>query len=85
MQLEPSADGQLWFGQFRLGIWPDFHPGVQFPRDEESLNQFFRQMTPNTGPYDPEVISDALTALFEREEAGILVLHSQAGGPGWRA
>src|SRR5229473_3865283 len=38
-----TPDEQLWFGIFRLGAWPDFYPGVQFSRDPEALNQFFRQ------------------------------------------
>ncbi len=41
-----------WFDTFRLGIWPDFFPGVQFSRDPEALNQYFRQMIPDTGPFD---------------------------------
>ncbi len=53
--LPAAPDEQLWFGIFRLGIWPDLFPGVQFSRDPEALNQFFRQMVPNTGPYDVEV------------------------------
>lgn len=40
-------------------------------------------MTPNTGPYDAGVISDAMAALFEQTGPGILFSHSQAGGPGW--
>jgi hypothetical protein len=83
MEIKPAPDEQMWFSIFRLGNWPDFHPGVQFPKDEESLNQYFRQMTPNTGPYDDQVISDALVALFEKTGGGILVTHSQGGGPGW--
>jgi pimeloyl-ACP methyl ester carboxylesterase len=80
---KPIADEQMWFTIFRLGNWPDFHPSVQFPRDEESLNQYFRQMTPNTGPYDDQIISDAIAALFDKLGDGILVTHSQGGGPGW--
>ena len=79
----PTPDEQFWFDIFRLGVWPDFYPGVQFPRDPEALNQFFRQMAPNTGPFDQEVISDAVAALFARIGPGILVTHSQGGGPGW--
>jgi pimeloyl-ACP methyl ester carboxylesterase len=81
--ITPTPDEQTWFGVFRVGIWPDFFPGVQFPRDPESLNQYFRQMTPNTGPYDSKVISDAVAALFNKVGPGILVTHSQGGGPGW--
>jgi pimeloyl-ACP methyl ester carboxylesterase len=84
MSLTPAADEQMWFQQFRLGVWPRFHPGVQFPTDPESLNQYFRQMTPNTGPYDAAVISDAIAASFARVGPGILVTHSQGGGPGWK-
>ncbi|MEC5397374.1 alpha/beta hydrolase [Uliginosibacterium sp. H1] len=81
--LKPTADEQLWFNQFRVGHWPDHFAGVQFPRDAASLDQYFRQMTPNTGPYDPAVISDAVSALFDRTGDGVLVTHSQSGGPGW--
>ena len=81
--ISATTDDQLWFGNFRVGNWPDFFEGTQFARGDESLNQFFRQMTPNTGPYDAEVISDAMTAVFDRIGSGILVTHSQGGGPGW--
>ena len=80
---ETTPDEQTWFNQFRIGIWPEYFPGVQFSRDPEALNQYFRQMTPNTGPFDMEVISDAGAALFARTGPAILVTHSQGGGPGW--
>jgi pimeloyl-ACP methyl ester carboxylesterase len=79
-----TPDEQLWFGIFRLGAWPNFYPGVQFSRDPEALNQFFRQMVPNTGPYDVQVNTDAVSALFDKIGPGILVTHSQSGGLGWR-
>lgn len=79
----PTPDDQQWFDMFRIGNWPNFFPGVQFSRDPEALNQFFRQMTPNTGPFDVGVISDAVAALFKRIGQGILVTHSQGGGVGW--
>jgi hypothetical protein len=44
INIPATPDEQLWFGIFRLGAWPDFYPGVQFSRDPEALNQFFRQM-----------------------------------------
>lgn len=81
----PAApDEQLWFGIFRLGAWPDFYPGVQFPRDDASLDQFFRQMVPNVGPIDLEVNAFAMSALFDRIGPAILVTHSHSGGMGWR-
>lgn len=78
-----ATDDQLWFGMFRFGEWPDFFPGVQFSRSPEALNQFFRSITPNTGPFDPELSARAVTALFEKIGPGVLVTHSQGGGPGW--
>lgn len=81
--ITPTPDEQVWFNQFRLGVWPDYFQGVQFSRDPEALNQYFRQMTPNTGPFDTGVISDAGAALFKKIGPGVLVTHSQGGGPGW--
>lgn len=80
----PKPDEEDWFGTFRLGIWPDFFPGVQFSRDPEALDQYFRQITPDTGPLDPALDSEAVTALFKKIGPGILVTHSHAGGMGWR-
>jgi hypothetical protein len=82
--ITPKPDEQDWFGTFRLGIWPDFFPGVQFSREPEALNQYFRQITPDTGPLDSALNSEAVTALFKRIGPGILVTHSHAGGMGWR-
>lgn len=82
--IKPIPDEQQWFNIFRVGIWPEYFPGVQFPKDAESLNQYFRQMTPNTGLFDEAVIADAMSALFTKTGRGILVTHSQGGGPGWR-
>lgn len=79
----PTPDEQLWFNQFRLGVWPTFFKGVQFTESKEALNQYFRQMTPNTGPFDVNVISDALSAVIDRSGPAILFTHSQGGGPGW--
>jgi pimeloyl-ACP methyl ester carboxylesterase len=82
--ITPVPDDQIFYSMIRLGRWPNFFPGVQFPQnDEESLNQYYRQMTPNTGPYSPQVISDAMAAVFEKSGPSILVTHSQGGGPGW--
>jgi hypothetical protein len=81
--LKPTPDEQFWFGQFRVGIWPNYFDGVQFDRKPETLNQYFRAMTPNTGPFDAKLISDGVAALFARIGPGILMTHSQSGGPGW--
>jgi pimeloyl-ACP methyl ester carboxylesterase len=81
--VEATPDEQNWFDTFRVGIWPEYFPGVQFSKDPEALNQYFRQMTPNVGPYDPEVISDACAALFDKIGPAVFVTHSQGGGLGW--
>ncbi len=81
--ITPTPDEQLWFNIFRIGIWPNYFPGVQFSPEPETLNQYFRSMTPNTGPFDMGVISDAVSELFNKIGPGILVTHSQSGGPGW--
>lgn len=81
--LKPTPDEQLWFNQFRIGLWPKYFDGVQFAQDEKTLDQYFRAMTPNTGPFDMGVVSDGAAAAFDTMGPGILFTHSQAGGPGW--
>lgn len=84
-QLAPKADEQLWFDIWRIGRWPEFNDGVQFPTDRESLDQFFRQMTPDLSDHDRQTDIDAVTALFDRIGEGILVTHSAGGLTGWLA
>lgn len=83
--LTPTPEDQFWFDTFRVGIWPDYYPGVQFARDPETLAQYFRQITPDTGPFDLGVTADAVAALFAKVGPGILVTHSKGGGVGWHA
>ncbi|NYT60414.1 alpha/beta fold hydrolase [Alcaligenaceae bacterium] len=82
-KIEPTPFDQLFFDQFRIGKWPNYFENVQFDRKPETLNQFFRSVTPNTGSYDTGVISDAMAELFDKIGSSILFSHSQAGGPGW--
>jgi hypothetical protein len=81
--IAPIPDEQTWFGTFRVGVWPDYFPGVQFSKDPEALNQYFRSMTPNIGPIDIAVNVDAVSALVHKIGPAILVTHSHAGGQGW--
>ncbi len=78
-----APDEPFWFNTFRVGEWPEFFPGVQFSKDPEALNQYFRQMVPNIGPIDITVNVDAVSALFDKIGDGILVTHSHSGGMGW--
>lgn len=82
-ELTATTNDQAWFTMFRLGQYPNFFDGVQFSKNPEALNHYFRQMTPNTGAYDEQIISDAMKAVLEKSGASILVTHSQGGGPGW--
>ena len=79
----PTPDEQGWFDTFRVGIWPNYFEGVQFARDSSALNQYFRAMTPNIGPIDMNVNTNAVSALFDKIGQGILVTHSHSGGMGW--
>jgi pimeloyl-ACP methyl ester carboxylesterase len=82
--ISPVPDEQKWFNIFRVGIWPNYFPGVQFSRDPKALEQYFRQMTPDTGPIDIDVNAEAVAALFRKIGPGILVTHSHSGGMGWQ-
>lgn len=81
--ITPTPDEQFWFNIFRVGVWPDYFPGVQFSKEPEALNQYFRQLTPNIGPINMEVNIRASSALANRIGPLILVTHSHAGGLGW--
>jgi hypothetical protein len=81
--ITPTPDEQQWFGIFRIGIWPDYFDGVQFAHDPATLNQYFRAMTPNIGPIDIKINTNAVSALFDKIGPAILVTHSHSGGMGW--
>jgi len=83
--ITPTPNDQLWFNVFRVGVWPDYFPGVQFSKDPEALNQYFRQITPDIGPIDININVEAVSALFDEIGSGILVTHSHSGGMGWLA
>ncbi len=95
---EPSD--QTWYTQFRIGTYVDdaftYNENSQFPQGEEVLDQFFRQMTPDTAMdavngdqnIDMEVVAQAVAATVDEayEKTGkdaILVTHSQGGLAGW--
>ncbi|HBS52765.1 MAG TPA: alpha/beta hydrolase [Flavobacterium sp.] len=82
--INPIPDEQQWFDVFRVGVWPNYFDGVQFARDTETLNQYFRSMTPSIGAIDIEVNTDAVSSLFTKIGEGILVTHSHSGGMGWK-
>ena len=80
---------QAWYTHFRIGrTAPERYEGSQFPEGEEAQDQFFRQMTPNTGDFDLEVDAAALSEVMEdvytmTGNKSIFVTHSQGGAVGW--
>lgn len=84
IQVSIAPDDQTWFTQFRIGQYPSFYEGVQFPRDKESLDQFFRMMTPNTGSVDEDAIVDAMSAVLDKSGDAIFFTHSAGGSLGWK-
>lgn len=81
------------FDAFRLGYWvppapAEFFPNIQFPKDPTTMDQFFRQQTPDTGeePMTPEYrtfMGETMAKLFEMTGPGILMTHSNSGQYGW--
>lgn len=83
-EIKPVFDEESWFTKWRIGIYPDYFKNVQFAQDKETLNQFLRQITPDTAPLDFEVNSNAVAALFEKTGDAVLVAHSQGVMHAWK-
>lgn len=81
--LKPLADEMFWFDIWRIGIWPAYNKGVQFPCDSTSLSQFFREMTPDMSDHKLDV--GAINAIVDKIGDNILVTHSAGGFSGWIA
>lgn len=81
--VKPLADEMFWFDIWRMGTWPKWNKGVQFPKDSASLSQFFREMTPDISDHKQDV--PAINALTDKLGSDILVTHSAGGFPGWIA
>ena len=80
---------QAWYTHFRIGrVAPERYEGSQFPAGEEAQDQFFRQMTPNTGSFDITVAAAAMDEVMNdvyemTGQKSIYVTHSQGGAVGW--
>jgi len=90
----PSATESSLWANFRMGVWtppglPTFFPGVQFPKDPASIDQFLRQQTFNTGaelfPSAEQRDFEARTMadLLRRTGPAVLLSHSHSGQYGW--
>ncbi len=82
-EVKPVADEMFWFDIWRIGIWPRYNEGVQFPADSAYLSQFFRQLTPDLSDHRQDI--PAIRALTARIGPAVLVTHSAGGFPGWMA
>ncbi len=81
--VKPLADEMFWFDIWRMGIYPKWNEGVQFPKDSASVSQFFREMTPDLSDHRQDV--PAIKALADKVGRCVLVTHSAGGLPGWMA
>ncbi len=78
-----NLEDETTFNCFRLGLWPNFYENTAFPKSDYALDQFLRQVTPNTAVCDGDVVADGMAEVFAKVGDGILVTHSQGGGFGW--
>lgn len=81
--IKPVADEEFWFDIWRMGLWPEWNEGVQFPTDSLSVSNFFRQMVPDLSDHKQDIV--ALDAVANKIGNHILVTHSAGGFPGWMA
>mgnify|MGYP003521355973 CR=1 FL=1 len=81
VSFKPVADEMFWFDIWRMGIWPKWNDGVQFPKDSASLSQFFRLMVPDLSDHRQDL--PALNATIDRVGESVLVTHSAGGILGW--
>ncbi|WP_222705833.1 MULTISPECIES: hypothetical protein [unclassified Lactococcus] len=76
--INTTPNEQWFFNQFRLGTWPDFFDNVQFSREPEALNQFFRAMVPDTGSIESDLLVAGTSAAVDSIGDTILMTHSHA-------
>lgn len=84
---EPSD--QTWYTQFRIGTYLNdeftYNEGSQFPAGEEALDQFFRQMTPDTGMDNAGATRTSTTPWWPRpsQQPSTRSMHVQEKIPFW--
>lgn len=83
--ITPQANEQFWFDIWRIGQWPKYNDGVQFPSDSAAFSQFFRFMTPNISTGNPTNDIATIDLLASKIGLNILVTHSAGAIPGWFA
>ncbi len=81
--VKPVADEEFWFDIWRMGLWPQWNEGIQFPKDSLSVSNFFRQMVPDLSNHQLDVA--ALDAVSQKIGDNILVTDWREAFPdGWR-
>lgn len=82
--IPPLTQDQFYFNLYRLGEWPNFFPEVQFPQDQESLDQYYRAMTPDDiSTEDTKRDAVVVSKLFDKIGEATLITHSASGSRGW--
>ena len=87
-----NKESAVW-DAFRNGVWnppenPTIYEGSKFPSDPASIEQFFRQQTPDTGaePRNLEYynfMGQTMAELLNLTGESILLTHSKSGIYGW--
>lgn len=95
-----QTSDQTWYTQFRIGTYINneftYNNQSQFPRGADNLDQFFRQMTPDTGMdsqngdqnINVTLVANSVAQVIDKVysltgKKSILMTHSQGGMPGW--
>ena len=98
--ISTTPSDQTWYTQFRIGTYLNnkftYNANSQFPQGDDVLDQFFRQMTPDTGMdsangdqnINTTLVAISVAAVIDKVYSmtgknSILVTHSQGGLPGW--
>lgn len=82
--VNPVFDEHIWYTKWRIGIYPNYFSNVQFSRNPKALDQFLRQMTPETGPTDFDYNSSTIASLCDSLGGVILMPHSQGVMHTWK-
>jgi len=95
---DPTPSESNLFNTFRFGVWippgsPNYFPNVQFPRDPESLEQFFREQVLHGTGGDRrdwsgageayEVVTDAVAKLMDQIGPAVLIANSGGANQTW--
>ena len=79
--ISTTPSDQTWYTQFRIGTFIDgaftYNENSTFPRGDDVLDQFFRQMTPDTGWTQLMAIKILIMKLLQRQLLLLLIRYSK--------